>query len=42
MELKEWRGDNLHIDSDVGQLDGHNKPWNFIVTERESGKSTLM
>ena len=42
MELKEWRGDNLHIDSDVGQIDGHNKPWNFIVTERESGKSTLM
>lgn len=42
MELKDWHGDNLHIDSDIGQIDGHNKPWNYIVTERESGKSTLL
>lgn len=42
VELKDWKGDNLHIDSDIGQIDGHNKPWNYIVTERESGKTTLM
>lgn len=41
-ELNPWTGDNLHIDSDIGQLDGYQKPWNFIVTERESGKSTLL
>lgn len=42
MELKNWTGDKLHIDSDIGLLDGHNKTWNFIVTEREPGKTTLM
>ena len=41
-ELKNWTGDNLHIDNDIGQLDGYQKPWNYIVTERESGKSTLL
>lgn len=42
MNLGEWKGDKLHIDSDVGVIDGHQKTHNFIVTERESGKSTLM
>ena len=42
IKLNEWKGDNLHIDSDIGNIDGHNKTWNFIVTERESGKSTLL
>lgn len=42
MELKNWTGDNLHIDSDINQLDGYQKTWNAIVTERESGKSTLL
>ena len=42
MELKEWKGDALHIDSDVGKLDGYGKTNNYIVTERESGKSTLL
>lgn len=42
MNLKEWKGDKLHIDSDVGMIDGYQKTYNFIVTERESGKSTLM
>lgn len=42
IKLNEWKGDNLHIDSDIGNIDGHNKTWNLIVTERESGKSTLL
>lgn len=42
LELKDWKGDNLHIDSDIGRLDGFNKTWNFIVTERESGKTSLL
>lgn len=42
MELKNWTGDNLHIDSDITKLDGRQKTWNYIVTERESGKTTLM
>lgn len=40
--LPQWQGDNLHIDSDIDLLDSHNKTWNYIVTERESGKSSLM
>lgn len=40
--LNNWTGDNLHIDSDIGRLDGYSKTWNLIVTERESGKSTLL
>lgn len=42
IELKSWEGDKIHIDSDVGLLDGNNKTWNFVVTEREPGKTTLM
>lgn len=42
MELKNWAGDKLHIDSDVGLIDGYDKTYNFVVTERESGKSTLL
>lgn len=30
--------DNLHID--FRELDGHNKPFNFVVSAREAGKST--
>lgn len=40
--MNKWQGDDLHIDSDIQKLDGHNKLWNLIVTERESGKSTLL
>lgn len=40
--LNNWTGDSLHIDSDIGRLDGYSKTWNLIVTERESGKSTLL
>ena len=40
--LKPWTGDKLHIDSDIQRVDGCKKTWNFIVTERESGKSTLL
>ena len=40
--LNNWVGDNLHIDSDIGRLDGCNKDWNMIITERETGKTTLM
>lgn len=42
MNFNTWSGDNLHIDSDIGKLDGCDKDWNFIVTERETGKTTLM
>lgn len=42
IEYNNWTGDNLHIDSDITQLDGRQKTWNAIVTERESGKSTLL
>ena len=38
MNLPEWKGDKLHIDSDIGKLDGHQRTYNFIVTEREAGK----
>lgn len=40
--LNNWQGDNLHIDSDIDIVDGYQKTWNYIVTERESGKTTLM
>ena len=40
--LATWKGDNLHIDSDIQRVDGCRKTWNFLITERESGKSTLM
>lgn len=40
--MNNWVGDNLHIDSDISKLDGCNKYWNFIITERETGKTTLM
>ena len=40
--LKPWIGDKLHIDSDIQRVDGCKKTWNLIVTERESGKSTLL
>ena len=40
--LAPWTGDNLHIDSDIQRVDGCRKTWNFLVTERESGKSTLL
>lgn len=42
IELPEWKGDDLHIDSDIGTIDGHNKTNNYVVTEREAGKSSLM
>lgn len=42
MNLPEWKGDKLHIDSDIGKLDGHQRTYNLIVTEREAGKSTLL
>lgn len=40
--MNKWKGDDLHIDSDIQKMDGCNKLWNLIVTERESGKSTLL
>lgn len=40
--MNKWQGDDLHIDSDIGRMDGYQKTWNYVVTERESGKSTLM
>lgn len=40
--MNKWKGDDLHIDSDIQRMDGTNKLWNLIVSERESGKSTLM
>ena len=40
--LKPWIGDKLHIDSDIQRVDGCKKTWNLIVTERESGKTTLL
>ena len=43
MKLNKWTGgDNLHIDSDIQKIDGYNKKDNFIVSEREPGKTTLM
>ena len=40
--LKKWCGDNLHIDSDIQKIEGYNKKDNFIISEREPGKTTLM
>ena len=42
IELKDWKGDDLHIDSEIGKMDGHGKTWNFIISEREAGKSSLL
>lgn len=42
MILNNWTGDDLHIDSDITLIDGYQKTNNYIVTERESGKSTLL
>ena len=42
IELKDWKGDDLHIDSEIGKMDGHGKTWNFIISEREAGKSCLL
>ena len=40
--LAPWKGDNLHIDSDIQRVDGCKTTWNFLVTEREAGKTTLL
>lgn len=42
VDLKEWKCDNLHIDSEIGKMDGYGKTWNFIISEREAGKSCLL
>ena len=42
IELKDWKGDDLHIDSEIGKMDGYGKTWNFIISEREAGKSCLL
>lgn len=40
--MNKWQGDDLHLDSEIQRIDGCNKLWNLIVSERESGKSTLI
>lgn len=40
VELAPFACDDLHFDARV--VDGYNKTWNFVVCEREAGKSTLM